>query len=128
MNYSIMTGEYILKMLSSNEDLKSYVGDQIFPLIANSDTKFPFIVFSRTGIVPEYTKDGLTEDEVRISIIAVSDKYLQCLEIANLIRNTLELKRFRDNDVYINSIRLESVSESYQENSFLQILNFIIKM
>lgn len=70
------------------------VGLKVFPLVANADTTFPFVVYSRTGLSVEYCKDGTIENEVEIQVLAVSDNYVTSLEIANHIRRILEQFRF----------------------------------
>ena len=50
--------------------------NKIFPLIANADTTFPFIVFQRSNLMPIYTKDILTENQITMVIIVVSNDYI----------------------------------------------------
>ena len=54
-----MTGISVLKsiykLLVANEDLVAMVDNKMFPLIANENTTFPFIVYQRDSIYTEYT-------------------------------------------------------------------------
>lgn len=52
--------KYIRKFLLDNEELKKIIGTNIFPIVANANTKYPFITLQRTGVISEYQKDGLT--------------------------------------------------------------------
>ena len=63
MNNSILIGKLIYERLSSNPELKEYVNDKIFPLIAEQETTFPYIAFSTDSITPYYTKGGNYEEE-----------------------------------------------------------------
>jgi len=99
----------------------------MFPILANQNTKFPFITYQRTAVFSSYQKDGLTEDKITLEIIAVSDDYTQSIEIASLIRDTLEMKRFHDSDITIYSMLLESVHEEFADNAYIQRLVFEIK-
>ena len=110
MDNSILLGKYIYQMLSDDEVLSGMVTPRkIFPLVANADTTYPFIVYSRSGIAVEYCKDGVVENTVDFQILSISDKYVESLEIANQIRYILELRRYKDDDIRISDIRLTSV-------------------
>lgn len=64
---SILIGKLIFKQLSSNEDLATLVGaKKIFPLVANNDTTYPFIVYARTSLSVEYCKSGIVENTAEI--------------------------------------------------------------
>ena len=128
MDNSLLIGKYIYKLLSEDEGLSGLVTPKkIFPLIANADTTYPFVVYSRTGLSVQYCKDGLVEDTVEMQIIAVSDNYVESLEVANQIRKTLELRRYKDDDIQIRECKLTSVYEEYMEDAFIQRMNFTIK-
>ena len=129
MDNSLLIGKYIYKLLSEDEGLSGLVTPKkIFPLIANADTTYPFVVYSRTGLSVQYCKDGLVEDTVEMQIIAVSDNYVESLEVANQIRKTLELRRYKDDDIQIRECKLTSVYEEYMEDAFIQRMNFTIKI
>ena len=67
MDNSILIGKYIYKLLTEDEVLAKIVTPKkIFPLVANAETTYPFIVYSRTGLNVEYCKDGIVEDTVEI--------------------------------------------------------------
>lgn len=128
MDNSLLIGKYIYRLLSEDEGLSgSVTPKKIFPLIANADTTYPFVVYSRTGLSVQYCKDGLVEDTVEMQIIAVSDNYVESLEVANQIRKALELRRYKDDDIQIRECKLTSVYEEYMEDAFIQRMNFTIK-
>lgn len=135
MDNSILIGKYIYQALSVDETVTSYVdADKIFPLIAKvqinpetgegEDITFPFIVYSRESLTPIYTKDMLTSNRVTFAIIAISDEYEESIEIANAIRNCLECKNYRDNNITISRIKLDAVSEETIDESYIQKLDF----
>ena len=87
---SILVTKYIRKFIVENEEVSKLINtNNVFPLIANADTTFPFVVYSRASLVPTYTKDLLTENSITIYIYVVSDKYIESLEIANAIRHSI---------------------------------------
>lgn len=121
---SILISKVIYKVLSDDEIIKEFVDKRIYPLIAESDAKFPFITFTRNGITTEYCKDGLIEDTVTFSVMVVSASYLSSLDIANRIRHILEKRKIEATDLTLYNIRLNNISESYTENSYIQELSF----
>ena len=125
MIQSIRVIKYIRNFLLNNKELQKNVRPtSIFPLIANANTNFPYIVMQRTGIRANYSKAGLIDDNVTIEIICVSNDYSQSIDIAQEVRNTLDAKRFRDEDIFIDNIEIESITEEWAENAYLQRLVF----
>lgn len=78
----------------------------------------------RTGIRPSYTKGGLTGDSVTMEVIAVSNDYSNSIDIAQEIRKTLDAKRYRSEEIWIDNIEIESITEEYVDGAYLQRLVF----
>lgn len=123
---SIKINKVIYKLLHNNNVLKDMVKDSIYPLIANENTTFPFIVFSRKSINTTYTKDIAVEDKITVDVVCVSDNYTESINIANEVRKTLENIRYQDTEFYITESRVISIEEYTQDNSFVQTLSFQI--
>ncbi len=49
-------GKYIYSVLKNGTDV------EVYPLVADNDAKFPFIVYKRENLVSERCKDGYYED------------------------------------------------------------------
>ena len=122
---SILIGKTIYKLLTDSDELKDYVGNKIYPLIADDGVTFPFIIYYRTSIRNTVCKDGYYEDEVSFSIIAVSNSYIQSLEIANIIRSIFEKKKLSDT---IYNCTVEDIDEDYRDNAYIQQLDFNCKI
>lgn len=126
---SLKIGKAIYSHLSSDATITETLGDRIYPIIVqNPDTPKPYAVFTRLDVKPGYTKDGLSEEEVRYSIMVVSDEYGEGCDIATDIRKSLEMKHGTIGGIRISDIRIDSVSEDYDYNSFLQTIDFIITL
>lgn len=124
---SLQIGKAIYQILHSNEDVVAKLQDKIFPLIADINTTFPFIVYKRTGIIPAYTKDRYSvNDTVTVEIIIASDKYNDAVEIASLVRVALQGKKRTYSNIEIEDIRLVSADEDFIEDTFIQTLTFNI--
>lgn len=121
---SIEIGKFIYSLLCTDSRLATLVGNKIFPLIVENETTYPFIVYKRSDMKSNYTKDIHLSDDVYIDIICVSENYLSGLEIAGIIIELLEDKRFKDKG--IEKIQSEYANEDYLENAFIQNLGFKI--
>ena len=122
---SILVTKYIRKFIVENKEVSKLINtNNVFPLIANADTTFPFVVYGRASLVPTYTKDLLTENSITIYIYVVSDKYIESLEIANAIRHSIESHIYKDDEITIDAIKLESITEETSDDAYIQKMNF----
>ena len=126
MDNSLKTGYYIVEAIKDNDELIEMIGeDKIWPLAALESTTFPYIIYSRDQIAVQYTKCCNHDNQVVITFRVYSNDYLQALEIANQLRNLLEHKQLVIKDeIYINEIKVASVSEMFSEDSFCQAISF----
>ena len=124
---SILVTKYIRKFIVENEEVSKLINtNNVFPLIANADTTFPFVVYGRTSLVPTYTKDLLTENSITIYIYVVSDKYIESLEIANAIRHSIESHIYKDDEITIDVIKIESITEETSDDAYVQKMIFTL--
>ena len=117
---SLKVGKEIYSHLKENKSLTDIVGNKIYPIIVEKDTNYPFIVYKRSNVIPDYTKDYHFKDYVIVDIICVSNHYVESVEIASLVRESLEDKKYGD----IVSIRLESADEDFVDDAYIQTLTF----
>lgn len=114
-------GKEINRLLTESNVLG--VSDKIFPLVANPNTTFPFLVYRRIGYQPRSNKDYLGE-MISIEINIASEKYEESVDIANSVADILQGK---ETDL-IEDIQLTNVSEMYLQDTFIQNLQFIIEL
>lgn len=125
MTNSLLIGKTIYNILSANAELTAMVGSKIYPLIAEQSTTYPFVIYYRENIsVNRVSKDGYGEDEVNFTVVCVSDNYSQSVDIANTVRKALEKQKINGQDITINNSYLTSVDESWNDNAYVQRLNF----
>lgn len=118
---SVLQSVYTL--LKGSTELTNKVQDRMFPLIAKENTKSPFIVYQRDSLEVNYCKDGVSNENATVTINIVSNSYTDSVDLAEIVRKSLELKRVDD----IKSIRLVSSSEDFVDDSYLQQLTFEIQ-
>lgn len=117
---SLKVGKEIYSLLNGSSLLTDIVGSKIYPIIVEKETTYPFIVYKRSNIIPNYTKDFHFKDEVIIDVICVSNDYSESVDIASMVRDILEDKRFTG----IESIKLESADEDFMDDAYIQTLSF----
>lgn len=118
-------GKYIHSVLA---DASSGINAKDYPLVADNDAKYPFIVYRRIDLNSATCKDGVYQDDVRIEIIVVTDKYYVGIDIATRIRKLLEKQQVVFNDMVINDGHLMMATEEYSNNAYVQRLNFNFKI
>ena len=123
---SILVTNYIRKFIVENEEVSKLINiKKVFALTPpNTGITFPFIVYGRASLVPTYTKDLLTENSITIYIYVVSDTYIESLEIANAIRHSIESHTYKDDDITIDVIKLESITEETSDDAYIQKMSF----
>ena len=118
-------GKYIHSVLT---DASSGITCKCNPLVADNDTKYPFIVYRRMNLVSSTCKDGVFQDEVVMEIIVVSNKYSESVEIATKIRKRLERQRVIYNDLEINDGNIIMATEEFSNNAYVQRMQFEFKV
>jgi hypothetical protein len=97
------------------------VKNKIFPLIANANTTFPFLVYRRNYYRPASNKDF--EDEiVGIEIVIAATKYEESVDIADAVASALLHKETS----IIDDIQISNMYEDFVDDTFLQHINIDI--
>lgn len=124
----IQIGKAVYQILSNDTKVKEMVGNNIYPLIANQGTTYPFIIYRRTGIEPVTSKDRFICSEVTsVDVIIASDRYDESIELAELVKDALSGKNGIYSDIKVIDINMISADEDYIEDTFIQNLTFNIK-
>lgn len=131
MDNSLKIGKYITLKLSENKEIKKLGitdGSKIWPIVANTNTKYPYIVYQRTSLFPEYTKDGVMYNKVSVELKIVTDNYIKSLDIANIVRQIFEKKQYISDEFNVKNCEIEDVSEDYIEDAYVQTINFVFTL
>lgn len=124
---SLQIGKAIYNILVNDTDVTAIVKQQIFPLIANEGTTFPFIVYKRTGLEAASSKDKLIyKESVYVDIIIAAESYNESIEIADVVRSAFNGKTGNYSNIEIQGIEFINTDEDYIEDTFTQTLTFKI--
>lgn len=120
-------GKYINNILANNQDIQD-LGAKVYPLIADNDAKFPFIIYKRVGLVSQICKDGTYQDNVSVEIKIVSDKYSVGVQLANIVRSLLQRSYMQYGNFEINDVTIDYAAEDFLENAFIQTMQLTLKI
>lgn len=121
MESSISVIKHIFRILSSDKTLNEMVGTKIFPIVADDDVKFPYIILERTSITPYTYKGGVGYDKATFQIKIADSDYINTINIAEKVRELLELRTSN----YFKRIEFSSCNEDFLNDTYRQILQFI---
>ena len=124
----LQLGKAINALLSANADITAKVGNRIYPLVSKVDCDFPFIVYQRMAVLPTYTKDALVSEEQNYSITVLSATYAESVELADAVRDAMELESGTFAGQRIRIVRLTSVNERWLNDTYIQELNFTLTL
>lgn len=128
METSLNVGKVIKDILCQDDTLNNLVKYQVFPLIAEENTTFPFIVYRRNSIRKASTKDYVNDEIASVDVVIASDKYSQSVEIAERARFVLERGEYEGENFSVDNIILSNASEQYMQNTYVQTLTFEIEI
>ena len=126
----IKANKYIREILVADENITALVKPENIKVMVLQPTNFPFISIRRSALETVYNKDIPTEDSVTIEITIVANEYSQGMEIAQMVRNTLDYKVYlnREENVRITEILFFDCIEETVDDVFIQNLTFQLKM
>lgn len=127
---SIKIGKLINSQLTSNEQLTSLIGEnKVFPIVAPNETQFPFCVYQRSNATPyRLTKDGIPCDTVTFTVIVASDSYFESVDVAQAVREALEVPHMSNSELAMHDTYMVSISESYEAATYIQQMQFTTRV
>lgn len=125
---ALHAGIVIKSRLMSSEELNESIHGRIYPIIGLPGTEYPFILYCRTGVSPDGSKDYVSEqDETTVVVSIISDRYEESIELADLVQNVLQTGQTSIEGIEISEIRLTGFDEEFQDDAFIQNLTFNIE-
>lgn len=118
---SLNLGKYVYSSLKE-------ITNKVYPLVADNNVKYPFIVYKRTNLVSQSNKDGYVEDTVIMEIVVVSDTYNTSIDLISKVRLKLENQTVEYNGLSINDAYVTMATEEYNNNAFVQRLQITFKV
>jgi hypothetical protein len=94
------------------------------------ETLRPSVVYVVESITPQYTKDGWAGDDCTFRVTSYADSYSQAIEVAQAVREALELVSGTHLSIDVENIYMTGREEFYQFDADVYIirLNFTTKI
>lgn len=123
-------GSFIYDTIKADKQLTDTlrISTNVFPIVAEDGTDYPFVTYRRTGLVSNNCKDGYYEDIVRVEIKAICATYIQSVQIISRIRELFECQHIEYENMTIEDTSIENASENYEYNAFTQTINLVFKI
>ena len=111
----------IYKILKESTKIQEIVGDEIYPIVKNTDKiDGPFIVYQKDSVTPTTVKGLSVADEVNFGFLIVFKNLDKTIEIAEIVRNLFELRQ----DDFFYRCDLTGTAEYYANDMYCQELTF----
>ena len=120
---SISINKEIYNILNTDETIKNIVGNRLFPLIAEENTSFPFIIYRKDAVTPQYSKDGKSMDIVDFHITCISNEYAHTVDLCERVRELFERRR----DDYFKHVEVTSITEDFSDDAYIHDIHFAAK-
>lgn len=119
MKNTLQIGEVIYTLLSEFKN--------VYPLIADEGTTFPFIIYKRSSGYSNAAKDGLYSIIANIDVIIAAQSYEESIELADKVLYKLETSNGLIAGYDVWNIKMVDSNEIWTDNTFLQTLKFRIE-
>ncbi len=116
-------GRDIVAILNSSEEIRTSLGDKIFPLVAVANTTFPFLVYRRSYYTPQSNKDYENE-KVGMEIVICSTTYNESVGIADAVADAI---LHQETDT-IDDIKITNINEDFIDDTYTQKINLEITL
>lgn len=124
---SLSAGSIIRELLMGSTEITELT-EKIFPVVTD-EAELPYIVYRRAELKHNPTKAGSPgADTVKIEILCCTGGYAEGVELAELVREALEYSQGEIDGLIMRSCVLEGSEERWEDDAFVQQLDFIIKI
>lgn len=124
---SLSAGEIIREILLSDAEVSKRTR-RIFPIVID-EIKLPYILYRRASLKHNPTKSGSPgADTILIEMFCFTANYAEGVELAEAVRNALDYKQGEKDGLRMRSCTLDGSEEGWENDSFVQQLDFLINI
>lgn len=123
---SLSAGEIIRAVLTEDPEVAARTG-KVYPVVEDK-ADLPYIVYRRTQLEQGKVKGQRGNDSVTIEILCYTEGYTEGVELAEAVRDALDGKSAESDGLVMRSCHLEDSEEAWQDDAYLQVLVFNVKM
>lgn len=123
---SLSAGEIIRAVLTSDPEVTARA-KKVYPVVEDT-AELPYVVYRRTQLEQGQVKGRRGNDNVTIEVLCYTKGYTEGVELAEAVRDALDNKTAESDGLVMRSCYLTDSEEAWQDDAYLQVLVFNIKM
>ena len=112
----------IRNLLMADSTVHDLIGNNIFPIVAEAGTQFPFLVYRRSGFYKGNPNKDDFDNKFTVELAILANSYTKGIEILNNVVRVL--------DGYDNgklAINVTNSYEDFQDDTYIEKINLEIK-
>lgn len=110
----LMTNSALTEALKQEKDDGS-TETKIYPIIADSEATFPFLIYRRMSYTPDNNKD-YSGEKIYIEFYVCATRYSESVDLINMVADTLN----RKSTELIEDIEITNLYEDYIYDTYVQ--------
>lgn len=123
---SISAGVVIRQMLLNCPAVAART-NKVFPVVTD-EARLPYILYRRASMEQIPVKSAAGADTVRIEVLCFTEKYAEGVELAEAVRSALDQQQDETDGLRIRSCTYIDGEESWQDDAYVQELDFSVKL
>lgn len=123
---SLSAGEIIRAVLTSDPEVTARA-KKVYPVVEDT-AELPYVVYRRTQLEQGQVKGRRGNDTVTIEVLCYTKGYTEGVELAEAVRGALDNKTAESDGLVMRSCYLTDSEEAWQDDAYLQVLVFNVKM
>lgn len=123
---SLSAGEIIRAVLTSDPEVTARA-KKVYPVVEDT-AELPYVVYRRTQLEQGQVKGRRGNDNVTIEVLCYTKGYTEGVELAEAVRDALDNKTAGSDGLVMRSCYLTDSEEAWQDDAYLQVLVFNVKM
>ena len=123
---SLSAGEIIRAVLTSDPEVTARA-KKVYPVVEDT-AELPYVVYRRTQLEQGQVKGRRGNDNVTIEVLCYTKGYTEGVELAEAVRDALDNKTAESDGLVMRSCYLTDSEDAWQDDAYLQVLVFNVKM
>ena len=123
---SLSVGEIIYDVLINDAEVMARA-NKVFPVVTDKAT-LPYVAYRRSRLEHNPVKGTQGADTVQIDVLCFAAKYGDGVQLAEAVRQALDGKQATKDTLIMRSCTIAGGEEYYENDAYIQELNFIIKV
>ncbi|MBR4682008.1 MAG: DUF3168 domain-containing protein [Elusimicrobiaceae bacterium] len=123
---SLSVGEIIYDVLTNDAEVMARA-NKVFPVVTDKAT-LPYVAYRRSRLEHNPVKGTQGADTVQIDVLCFAAKYGDGVQLAEAVRQALDGKQATKDTLIMRSCTIAGGEEYYENDAYIQELNFTIKV